>query len=115
MNTDQFKQQLEEEKKRLLTQLERDGDKDKTTGDWQGASDDVAPAIDPNEAADQIEELVSNTPIVENLEERLRNVNDTLERIEKGTYGTCEKCGKEIPEERLKANPAATTCIDCAA
>ena len=47
-----------------------------------------------------------------NLEVRLEQVNKALEKIENDTYGTCEKCGTDIPEERLKANPAATTCIE---
>ncbi|GAA2362143.1 TraR/DksA C4-type zinc finger protein [Saccharopolyspora halophila] len=36
------------------------------------------------------------------------------ERLAKGTYGTCENCGKRISQERLAALPAATTCIRCA-
>ena len=37
-----------------------------------------------------------------------------LTRIENGTYGTCANCGNPIGENRLKALPAATLCIDCA-
>ena len=35
-----------------------------------------------------------------------------LARIEKGTYGTCSKCGTEIPAKRLAALPMATTCME---
>jgi DnaK suppressor protein len=35
-------------------------------------------------------------------------------RIEDGSYGTCERCGRPISAERLTARPAAATCIDCA-
>jgi DnaK suppressor protein len=34
-------------------------------------------------------------------------------RIEKGTYGICENCGRPIAEERLRAIPWTTLCIDC--
>ncbi|KPL69738.1 hypothetical protein SZ64_17910 [Erythrobacter sp. SG61-1L] len=37
-----------------------------------------------------------------------------LQRIEDGTYGTCANCGGEINEMRLKAQPTATLCINCA-
>src|SRR5262249_7951633 len=37
-----------------------------------------------------------------------------LERIERGTYGRCEQCGKDIPEERLDALPYARHCAPCA-
>ena len=37
-----------------------------------------------------------------------------LSRIDNGTYGTCAKCGNEISENRLKALPTATLCINCA-
>lgn len=43
---------------------------------------------------------------------QLREVNDALGRIDGGTYGTCEVCGREIPEERLEAVPWTRLCID---
>lgn len=42
-----------------------------------------------------------------------RAVVEALERIQAGTYGLCD-CGAEISEKRLKALPAAETCITCA-
>jgi len=35
-------------------------------------------------------------------------------KIEEGTYGICEKCGKEIDRKRLELIPHARYCIDCA-
>ncbi|HEU4449949.1 MAG TPA: TraR/DksA C4-type zinc finger protein [Gaiellaceae bacterium] len=49
----------------------------------------------------------------ENSEQVLSAVDQALERIENGTYGTCARCGKQIAEERLEAIPYATRCIDC--
>ena len=40
-------------------------------------------------------------------------IKDALARIEDGTFGICEECGEEISEERLKARPVTTLCIDC--
>jgi DnaK suppressor protein len=39
--------------------------------------------------------------------------NDALDRIEDGTYGICERCGRPISIERLKARPVTTLCIRC--
>jgi len=40
-------------------------------------------------------------------------IKEALDRIEDGTFGICEVCGEEISEERLKARPVTTLCIDC--
>ena len=40
-------------------------------------------------------------------------IKDALERIENGTYGICELCKEEISEQRLKARPVTTLCIEC--
>ncbi len=42
----------------------------------------------------------------------VRMIDDALERIDSGTYGTCRVCGREIAEERLEARPWADLCID---
>lgn len=44
----------------------------------------------------------------------LEEIDAALERVELGTYGTCERCGRPIGEGRLEARPTARTCIDCA-
>lgn len=44
----------------------------------------------------------------------IRVILAALERIENGTYGTCEACGEPIAEARLRAMPEATRCLGCA-
>jgi len=81
-------------------------------GDWEGSSnEDGGEESDPIDAADQIEELATNVPLVEELEDRYDEVEEAIERMDHGAYGICEACGEPIPVERLKANPAAATCI----
>jgi DnaK suppressor protein len=48
------------------------------------------------------------------LRETLGDVEVALEKLEAGTYGTCESCGRPIQPARLEAFPAARFCIDCA-
>lgn len=104
---------LETERDNLEDELASHGRVLNDAGDWQGASEGYeGEEADPNDAADQIEELVTNIPLVAELEERHIDVTEALEKIEQGTYGLCEECNDPIPLERLKANPAARTCIE---
>jgi RNA polymerase-binding protein DksA len=48
----------------------------------------------------------------EGAQQTLAQIERALQKIEDGTYGTCERCGKPIAEERLRARPWATLCID---
>jgi DnaK suppressor protein len=48
------------------------------------------------------------------LEETLAAVRAALRKLDLGTYGVCEKCGKPISPARLEAKPASAFCIDCA-
>jgi len=45
--------------------------------------------------------------------EYLSDIRDALQRMERGSYGICLYCGKEIGFERLDAYPTAKLCIDC--
>jgi RNA polymerase-binding transcription factor DksA len=45
--------------------------------------------------------------------EELRDIADARERIVAGTYGDCLDCGRDIPLQRLQAQPAARRCIAC--
>ncbi|MDQ2816442.1 MAG: TraR/DksA C4-type zinc finger protein [Actinomycetota bacterium] len=47
--------------------------------------------------------------------EQLAAIEAALRRLEAGHYGSCERCGQPIGDERLAARPAAVTCISCAA
>ena len=43
----------------------------------------------------------------------LVKIQEALKRIDEGTFGTCQECGDEISESRLKARPVATLCVEC--
>jgi RNA polymerase-binding protein DksA len=110
---DELRTTLETEKTNLEEELASHGRVQNEMGDWQGNSSGLeGEEADPNDAADQIEELVTNVPLVAELEERHTAIEEALERMDQGIYGACEDCGKPIPLERLKANPAARTCVE---
>jgi RNA polymerase-binding transcription factor DksA len=50
--------------------------------------------------------------ILEQVESELADVEHALRRLDEGTYGTCEVCGKVIPDERLEAMPATRLCLE---
>lgn len=49
----------------------------------------------------------------ENARASLSQIDRALAKLENGSYGQCDKCGKPIGEDRLQAAPFATLCIDC--
>jgi DnaK suppressor protein len=52
--------------------------------------------------------------LMKNEEETLGRIEASLERIEDGTYGSCEECGAKIPKARLGAIPYVALCVKCA-
>jgi len=51
--------------------------------------------------------------LTHNARELLAQTEHALERIEAGTYGTCESCGEPIGKARLQAFPRAVLCVSC--
>ena len=51
--------------------------------------------------------------LTNNTRELLEQTEHALARIEAGTYGVCESCGKPIGKARLQAFPRATLCVAC--
>ncbi|MEV4278194.1 TraR/DksA family transcriptional regulator [Actinoplanes xinjiangensis] len=45
--------------------------------------------------------------------ERITQVERAIDRLGSGNYGWCERCGTQIPVERLAAFPSATLCVSC--
>lgn len=110
---EELKEKLENEKLSVENQLKKFAEKDKNlAGDW----DTRYPRFDGGhleEAADEVEAYGNLLSIEYSLEIRLKNIGEALERIKKGKYGTCEKCGKEIGADRLKISPEAKSCSKC--
>ncbi|MGH2795646.1 MAG: TraR/DksA family transcriptional regulator [Actinomycetota bacterium] len=48
-----------------------------------------------------------------NIRDLLEKVTSALKRMDAGTYGECERCGRPIDKARLRALPYAVLCIDC--
>ena len=82
------------------------------TGDWD-TKYPRTPEGGLEEAAGEVEEYSTNIHIEFNLENQLKEVNYALSRIEKGQYGMCENCKKEVSKERLLALAESRLCTEC--
>ena len=128
---EKIKKQLEHEKISIEKELKSFAQKDqKPDGDWDTRFphfDGESGGAALEKAADEIEEYETLLPIEFNLETKLKNINLALEKIrtslsartlnashlKKGKFGICEKCGKKIPQERLRVCPEARFCLKC--
>jgi DnaK suppressor protein len=43
----------------------------------------------------------------------VEEIDLAIEKVHKGGYGVCDRCGKDIPKERLRALPYAALCVTC--
>ncbi len=64
--------------------------------------------------ASEVFEQTKNLALKRHLEKMLEQVELAMHRIEKGSYGVCERCGGLISPERLQVMPSATLCMGCA-
>ena len=49
--------------------------------------------------------------LVNNLRDLMERIDKALAKIEDGTYGLCDRCGKPIEKARIKALPYANLCL----
>lgn len=63
----------------------------------------------------EVERVQENLGLQKNIKNMIRDVKIALRKIEKGKYGICDECHNQIEEGRLKAYPAASLCVTCAA
>ena len=102
---------LESEKESLQKELESFAKEDKNSnGNWD-TKYPTREDSDKDEEADEAGEYDTMISLEHSLELKLKDVNSALEKIKQGKYGICEKCGKHIEEERLRAIPEAKTCM----
>jgi len=117
---DELKTALEKERDLLTKELETiatpdpnlPGDWDIKHEEWEETEITSEEELESGVNINEIDEDMKNKALSDHLELRLKEVNNALKRIEDKTYGICQVCQKEIPLERLKANPAASTDIE---
>lgn len=106
---EELKGMLLEEKSKLEADLGKIAIK--TDDGYKARTEDLGREEDDN--AEEMEEKEASQGLINVLNDNLKEVNAALERMDQGTYGHCANCNEEIPVERLRAYPAATSCVKC--
>ena len=109
--TEQTRTLLESEKTRVqgeLDQLDSDAKSD-------DARREGSPFGKREEEATESLEFEKRLALEKQLREQLSSIEHALQKLEDGTYGLCDSCGQPIAENRLKALPAASLCVECKA
>jgi DnaK suppressor protein len=77
------------------------------------AADEVTLPADEMDVARTLAEVETHASLIERAQDRLNSIDEAAARLERGIYGKCDRCGEEIPLERLQAMPFARYCVDC--
>jgi len=104
MNTERYKQRLLDKERELVEEIARLENEARDSGEAEvrDSIDDATSSQSTSEAL-QEDALASQT---------LTQVRDALKRIEDGSYGRCNACGRQIEAARLEAVPWAAYCLE---
>jgi len=115
VDTSRFREMLLAEKERLQKNISS-FELNHLNGEGQSARLGELSDFDMNHPAEMASETfdrVRDMALETNDADLLSQVQQALLKIEKGTYGLCDRCGAPIPVERLEILPYATFCIRC--
>lgn len=102
---------LEEERTRLQgirdgLQREQDEGSSETGGELSSVDQH------PGDSGTETFEMEKNVSLLEQVDDELREIEAAAQRLERGTYGTCQACGRPIGDARLEAMPATRFCVE---
>lgn len=107
-----FLRMLQQEKQQLEQQMKRNDrfglERSLTDSIGELSSYDNHPADAGSETFERSKDLA----LIDNAVAHLSDIEHALSKMEKGTYGLCEQCGKRISVERLEVIPTAKYCIE---
>jgi RNA polymerase-binding transcription factor len=105
-----LKKELLEERQQLQSQLE---DLEQTS--FAAGQSDLSGEMGFDEefadAGTATFERERDESLVNNLQDLIQRIDKALAKVEEGTYGLCDRCGKPIEKLRIKALPYANLCI----
>ena len=87
-----------------LTEMKKPPERGSTIGFGKRIGDGTSEAVS----------RITEVAVADNLDVTAERIERALEKLDEGTYGTCDNCGKQIAAGRLKVSPASALCIDCA-
>ena len=66
----------------------------------------------PGDSGTETFEMEKNVSLLEQVDDELAEVEAAVQRLDRGTYGTCQACGRPIGDDRLEALPATRFCVE---
>ena len=105
---DELRSELEAEAEALRREISQAESQIARLGDTVAEAGD-----DEADASSKLFEREHELALTHNTRELLEQTEHALARIEAGTYGVCESCGRPIGKPRLLAFPRATLCVEC--
>ncbi len=110
-NLKQIRARLQAEDKRLrdeLAQIETEAKPPETRREG-------SPFGKREEEAAESSDLEKRLAMEKRIGGTMSEIEHAIQKLDAGTYGTCDVCGKAISPERLEALPQATVCVECKA
>jgi DnaK suppressor protein len=103
----ELKDLLTEMKESKIAEIRQNTDEMASADGFQNDAQDFA------DTATNIYDKELHGDLTEKNKKILHNIEEALAKIEEGRFGKCDKCGKDISIERLKAIPSTKLCIKC--
>jgi RNA polymerase-binding protein DksA len=113
LKTEKYVRLLDEEWDRLTRQLEALEKRTKRKDDAEALAEEQDFDDAPGDAATETLERGQEMALEENIHDLLQRIEAAREKMERGTYGTCDACGRPIKVARLNELPYATLCVEC--
>ena len=108
---DQIKQKLLNRQTELEAELAKISSSDEHGS--EASYEDIEDDEDVN--AQEVTQFADRQSLVAQFAEELDDVKKSLKNIDKGEYGKCKYCQKEIDPQRLLARPSSGSCVECKA
>ena len=107
-----LKKGLADKRDQLIKQLESIGHRSEgEEADFDADYPEYGESMEDN--ATEMADYATNLSFEKRLEDELAKVEVSLNKLEDGTYGLCENCGKQIEPEILQISPESTLCVSC--
>lgn len=110
MNADKARTLLTEERERVSSALE--GVEADVESQRESTHELSFMDQHPADVATETFEREKDMSIQDSLEHQVDEIDAALERVDEGTYGKCQQCGRDIGDERLVAVPATRFCLE---
>jgi YteA family regulatory protein len=113
MDADHARQLIVQERERLEA-LVREREAEGIGSESESENISELSSIDqhPGDLGTETFEREKDFSLLQQLEAEIEDLDAALRKVDEGTYGICEVCGKEIDPERLEAMPGTRTCIE---